>query len=131
MPVAFPTLRPTERDYLPPEFAVSSIRSQSGVTSKRLWGSQPSNAELNLGFRVLSSDNAAALVNAWLATKGGIDYLILPSAILSGTGANLAAVILPSTGTLRWTFAERPQIGFMAPVWCSAKVRLVGELRLS
>lgn len=131
MPVAFPALKPTERDYRPPSFAVSTSRSQSGVVSKRLWGSLPGNAELNLGFRVISTDSAADIVNAWNDTKSGIDFLILPSSILSGVGPRLAQVMLPSAGTLRWTFAEAPQIGFVGPVWSSAQVRLVGELRLS
>lgn len=130
MPVAFPSLRPTERDYRPPSYAVSSTRSQSGVISKRLWGSLPGNAELRLGFRVISTDRAADLVTAWDATKSGIDYLVLPSSILSGVGPRLAEVMLPSSGTLRWTFAEAPSIGSVGPVWSSAEVRLVGELRL-
>lgn len=131
MPVAFPNLKPTERDYRPPSYAVTGTRSQSGVVSKRLWGSLPGDAELRLGFRVISTDRAADLVEAWDATKGGIDFLILPSSILSGVGPRLAQVILPSSGPLRWTFAEPPAIGFIGPVWSSAQVRLVGELRLT
>lgn len=131
MPVPFPSLRPTERSYRPPSFAVTSTRSQSGVVSKRLWGSLPGNAELSLGFRVISTDSAAALVEAWNATKSGIDFLILPDSVLSGVGPRLSQVILPSSGTLRWTFAEAPDIGFVGPVWSSAQIRLVGELRLN
>lgn len=131
MPVPFPALKPTERDYRPPSYAVTSTRSQSGVVSKRLWGSLPGDAELRLGFRVISTDRAADLVEAWEATKSGIDFLILPGAVLSGVGPRLSQVILPSSGTLRWTFAEPPSIGFVGPVWSSAQVRLVGELRLT
>lgn len=131
MPVAFPSLKPSERTYAPPNYAVTTIQSQNGVVSKRLWGSQAGNAEITLGFRVISTDKAADIVQAWDATKGGIDYLILPSIILSGVGTRLAAIMIPSTGTLRWTFAERPNIGFVGPVWASAQVRLVGELRMS
>lgn len=130
MPVAFPSIKPTEREYFPPEYAVTSTRSQSGVVSKRLWGSAPGNAEMTLGFRIISSDVAADLVLAYDATKSGIDFLILPSTVLSGVGPRLAQIILPPAGTLRWTFMERPNIGFVAPIWCSARVRLVGELRM-
>jgi hypothetical protein len=131
MPVAFPSIKPTERDYLPPEYAVTSTRSQSGVISKRLWGSAPGNAEITLGFRVISTDRSADILAAYDATKSGIDYLVLPAAVLSGVGPRLAQIILPPNGTLRWTFGERPAIGFVGPVWSSARVRLVGELRLS
>lgn len=131
MPVAFPSIRPNERDYLPPEYAVTAVRAQNGVTSKRLWGSQPSNAEMGLVFRNINTDRAADLITAWDATKGGIDFLVLPSAVLSGVGSRLAAIILPPQGTLRWTFAERPSVTFVGPVWATARVRLVGELRLT
>jgi hypothetical protein len=131
MPVAFPSIKPSERSYLPPEYAVTATRSQSGVVSKRLWGSAPGNAELTMGFRVISTDRGADIVEAYDATKSGIDYLVLPAAVLSGVGPRLAQIILPANGILRWTFAERPSIGFVGPVWCSAQVRLVGELRLS
>lgn len=131
MPVAFPSIRPTEREYLPPEYAVTTTKSQGGVVSKRLWGSAPGNAEMTLGFRVISSDVAADLLLAYDATKSGIDFLILPSAVLSGVGPRLAQIILPTSGSLRWTFMERPNIGFLGPVWSSARVRLAGELRLN
>jgi hypothetical protein len=141
MPVAFPALRPTEREYLPPEHAVTSLRSQSGVVSKRLWGSQPSNAELILRFNNITSDRAAAVVNAWTATRSGIDYLTFPVdptdparvrlLILSGSSAALQSVVFPTNGTLRWTFAERPAVTSVGPAWASVRVRLVGELRLN
>lgn len=131
MPVQFPALRPAEREYLPPEHAVTQTKSQSGVVSKRLWGSQPGNAEMILSFNAISTDKAADITEAWLATKSGIDFLILPSSVLSGVGPRLAQVILPTSGTLRWTFAERPSIGFVGPVWTNARVRLAGELRLN
>lgn len=131
MPVAFPSLKPSERTYAPPNYAVTRVQSQSGVVSKRLWGSKPGDAEITLGFRTISTNSAADIVEAWNATKGGIDYLILPSIILSGVDTRLAAIMIPSTGDMRWTFAERPNIGFVGPVWASAQVRLIGELILS
>ena len=131
MPVAFPSIKPTDREYLPPEHATSRLRAQNGVASRRLWGSKPTDAELTLGFQNISSDKGADIVQAWLDTKSGIDTLILPSVILSGTGARLAAIILPTTGSLSWTFAERPSITSVGPIWVTARVKLIGELRMS
>lgn len=131
MPVPFPAIKPSERDYTPPGYPVTGTKSQSGVTSKRLWGSVPVDAEMNLGFNVLNNDRIADLLQSWDATKSGIDYLLLPPEVLSGVGPRLAAIILPENGPLRWTFAERPSVSFIGPTWASARVRLIGELRLT
>ena len=131
MPVAFPSLRPTERDYTPPAHATTTSRSQNGVISRRLWGSLPGNAELNLGFRNVHTDVAAQIIQAWLDTKSGVDFLILPDTLLSGVGAQLKAIMLPTDGTLIWTFADRPSVSFVPPIWATVQVRLIGELRMS
>ncbi len=131
MPVAFPSIKPTEREYMPPEHAVTKIKSQSGVTSIRLWGSAPGNAEMSLGFRHIHTDKAAEIVQAWLDTKSGVDTLILPSEVFAGVGTRLRQVMLPSQGALSWTFAERPTVTSVGPIWATVNVRLVGELRLS
>ena len=129
MPVAFPSIKPAERSYTAPSHPVTRIRSQSGVTSARLWGSAPSNAELSLSFRHIHTDKAAQIVDAWLATKSGIDNLILPSTLFAGIGPTLTALM--QSGSLFWTFAEAPQVTSVGPIWATVNVRLVGELRLN
>lgn len=129
MPVAFPSLKPAQRSYTAPSHPVSRLRSQSGVTSVRLWGSAPSNAELNLTFQNIHTDKAAQIVDAWLATKSGVDTLILPSTLFSGTGPTLTTLM--QGNNLSWTFAEAPQVTAVGPIWATVNVRLVGELRLS
>ena len=131
MPVAFPSLRPTERDYTPPAHATTTVRAQNGVTSRRLWGSLPGNAELNLGFRNVHTDTAAQVIQTWLDTKSGVDSLILPDTLFAGIGAQLKAVMMPTEGTLMWTFADRPSVSFVAPIWATVQVRLIGELRMN
>ncbi|MGA0708572.1 MAG: hypothetical protein ACO3Q7_10895 [Steroidobacteraceae bacterium] len=131
MAVAFPLIKPTERDYNPPEHAVTRLRSQNGITTLRIWGSAAGNAELILGFRNIHTDKAADIVNAWLATKSGIDTLILPSTVFAGMGTKLKQVILPTQGSLSWTFAERPTVQAVPPIWATVQVRLVGELRMN
>lgn len=86
---------------------------------------------MGLRFKALSGDKAADIVNAWNATKGGIDSLILPTAIFSGVSERLIQIILPTTGSLLWTFADAPGIDFVGPVWADVQVSLIGELRTS
>lgn len=128
MPVAFPSIKPTERDFRPAEHAVTTLRSQSGVVSRRLWGSAPGSAELSLGFRHIHTDRASEIVQAWLDTKSGVDTLILPSQLFSGMSDKLkSAIMLPG---LAWTFGERPSVTSVGPIWATVNVRLVGELRM-
>lgn len=131
MAVAFPSIKPSERSYKPPAHPVSRVRSQSGVTSARLWGSAPSNAELSLSFRHIHTDRATEIVSAWLASKSGIDNLILPETLFSGVGQQLRTFMQSGGATLYWTFAEAPTVTSVGPIWATVDVRLVGELRLN
>lgn len=131
MPVAFPSLKPAERDYTPPTHAITTLRSQNGTVSRRLWGSKPGNAELVLVFRHITTQVAATIVQAWLDTKSGVDTLVLPSTVFAGMTDALRLLILPTTGSLSWTFAEAPKVTFVGPVWATVTVRLVGELRMN
>jgi len=130
MPVAFPSIKPAEREYTPPSHPVTSVQSQNGVTTKRIWGSKAGNAELSLQFRHIHTDKAAEIVQAWLATNSGIDTLILPSTLFSGVDSKLKELMLPSVGALSWTFAERPTISSVGPIWATVNVRLIGEVRM-
>ena len=129
MPVAFPAIKPTERDYRAPSHAVTANRAQNGFTTKRIWGSLPGNAELTLGYRHIHTDRAAEFVETWLATKSGIDTLIIPSQTFSGVGSRLQLVILPQMNALSWTYAEAPTVTSVGPIWATVAVRLIGELR--
>jgi hypothetical protein len=131
MPVVFPSIKPSERDYLPPEHAVTTVRSQNGLTFKRIWGSTPANAEMRLSFRNIHTDKAALIMQAWLDSKSGIDSLILPAAVLAGAGEKLKQVILPAGTSVVWTFAERPAEQAVPPIWSTVNVRLIGELRMN
>lgn len=131
MPVAFPALKPSERDYTPPTHAITTLRSQNGSVSRRLWGSKPGNAELSMTFRNITTQVAATIVQAWLDTKSGVDTLILPTTVFAGMSDALRLLILPTSGALSWTFAEAPKVTFAGPIWATVSVRLTGELRLN
>lgn len=131
MPVAFPNLKPSERDYKPPSHAVTTLRAQNGVVSRRLWGTAPGSASLSLQFRHIHTDKAADIVKAWLDSKSGVDTVILPSSVFSGIGTKLKDIMLPTNGALSWTFAEAPSVVSVGPIWANVTVQLIGELRMS
>jgi hypothetical protein len=64
MTVELPENVPTSRTFTAPRWPTSSSRSQSGVNTIRLWGSQPSQATLALSYVNISDADAARLHQA-------------------------------------------------------------------
>jgi hypothetical protein len=134
MTVTFPTLEPTGRSFVAPRWPTSGITSQSGVTTRRLWGSRPSQARLNLSFDNISDDNAGLIVAAYNSAKGATTELTLPNVLFNGASAALTGWLnTTSTGAgMKWFFSdEPPTVESIAPGRSSVRVVLVAELRLS
>lgn len=134
MAINLPNIAPTSRAFSPPRWPTSSTRSQSGVNTLRLWGSQPSQAALSLSFANIPDATAAQFAAAHRQAKGPVTELTLPSAIYEGLGTALATEIqnLATTHGLRWFFPENdpPRISSVKPGISSVQVNLVGELRM-
>jgi hypothetical protein len=134
MAVTFPTIEPTSRSFVAPKWPTTGITSQSGVTTRRLWGSRPSQAQLTLGFANITDDNAALILAAYNDAKGATTDLTLPSIIFNGASTNLANWLSTlSTGAgMKWFFTEEPPtVDSIAPGRSSVNLRLVAELRLT
>jgi len=89
MAVTFPNIEPTSRSFSAPKWPTSGITSQSGVTTRRLWGSRPSQAQLSLNFANITDDNAALILAAYNDAKGATTDLTLPSILFNGASTNL------------------------------------------
>lgn len=131
----FPALVPSSRRFVAPRWPVTGNRSQSGVTSKRLWGSAASGGELQLGFNNVRDDLADAIVDAHEASKGGVSEVILPPEVFKGATGNLRARLvdkLKSQG-LRWYFKEddAPVVESVVPGISTVRVNLSAELRMN
>jgi hypothetical protein len=134
MEVTFPSIEPTSRSFTAPRWPTTGITSQSGVTTRRLWGSLPSRAQLSLSFDNISDDNAALILAAYHSAKGATTELLLPTVLFNGASGTLAGWLnTTSTGAgLKWFFAEEPpSIESIAPNRSSVRVALVAELRLT
>lgn len=129
MPVAFPAIQPTSRSFKLPVWATTSSRSQSGVVSRRLWGSAPGDAELNLEFKNTGDDNAVAIANSYRSAKGDSDTLILPSILFKNTSDALSVIM--QAQELQWHFSRAagpPVIMSEACGFSSVSVSLIAEL---
>jgi hypothetical protein len=135
MATAFPGIQPTSRSFVAPAWQTTTETSQSGVVTRRLWGSRPSRATLNLQFNNISDTNTSAILSAYNSAKGSVDSLTLPDIIFNGADSSLK-LWLDSSATgagLLWCFTEGspPQVESIAPGLSNVSVSLTAELRMS
>jgi hypothetical protein len=134
MAITFPTIEPTARSFTAPRWPTSGVTTQSGVTTRRLWASRPSQAQLSLSFDNISDDNAGLIVAAYNSAKGATTELTLPNVLFNGASAALTGWLnTTSTGAgMKWFFSEEPPtVESVAPGRSSVRVALVAELRLT
>jgi len=134
MAITFPTIEPTSRSFTAPRWPTSGLTTQSGVTTRRLWGNRPSQAQLSLSFDNISDDNAGLIIAAYNTAKGATTELTLPAVLFNGASAALTGWLdTTSTGAgMKWFFAEEPPtVESVAPGRSSVRVALVAELRLT
>jgi hypothetical protein len=135
MVTAFPGIQPTSRSFVAPAWQTTTETSQSGVVTRRLWGSRPSRATLNLQFNNINDTNTSAILSAYNSAKGSVDSLTLPDIIFNGADGTLSSWLDSSaTGAgLIWCFTEGspPQVESIAPGLSNVRVSLTAELRMS
>ena len=134
MAITFPSIEPTSRSFTAPRWPTSGITTQSGVTTRRLWGSRPSQAQLSFSFDNITDANAALITQAYNDAKGATTVLTLPSTLFVGASSTLTTWLDGSaTGAgLKWFFSEDPPTVESAgtPGRSNVRVALVAELRL-
>lgn len=135
MATTFPTVQPTGRSFVAPTWPTKTQASQSGVITRRLWGSRPSSARLRLRFDNINDTSTTEILSAYNTAKGSVDSLTLPSIIFKGASAGLQQWLDASaTGAgLLWCFSEgtSPQVESVAPGRSNVTVELTAELRMS
>ena len=137
MPVLTVQRAPTSRSFRAGEWPVTTATSQSGVRSKRLWGSLPNSSALRLGYRNIPDDTAKDFIASWNQTKGGLDYLETASGngiqstdlMFAGMSTAMKAEILSATAGARWTYASRPEVESVAPNISTVTIELIAEPR--
>ena len=135
MATTFPSIEPTGRSFTAPSWATTTQASQSGVITRRLWGSRPSRATLNLQFNNINDANVSAILSAYNTAQGSVDSLTLPDVLFNGADATLKTWLNNSaTGAgLLWCFTEGspPSVESVSPGRSNVTVSLTAELRMS
>ena len=135
MTTTFPSITPTRSSFVSPTWPTKTQAAQSGVITRRLWGSRPSQGRLSLTFGNINDTNAAAILDAYNSARGSVNSLTLPNEIFAGADAALQRLLDTSaTGAgLLWCFAEgsSPEVESVAPGRSNVTVELTAELRMS
>jgi len=135
MATTFPSITPTRRSFVAPTWPTKTQMSQSGVITRRLEGSRPSQAKLSLTFGNINDTDTAAILNAYNTAKGSVDSLTLPAKIFAGADATLQSWLnVSATGAgLLWSFSEgtSPQVESIIPGRSDVTVELTAELRMN
>lgn len=137
MPVLTVQRAPTSRSFRAGKWPITTATSQSGVRSKRLWGSLASGGSLSLTYANIPDDVAEDFIDSWQQTKGGLDYLETTSGngiqstdlMFDGMSADMKAEVLSATAGTQWTYAAAPVVESVAPSISTVKIELIAELR--
>ena len=127
MATNFPELHPTARTYRAPTWPTSGVRSQSGVGSKRLWGSLPTRAALSLEFANIGDTETAQILDAYKNAKGPCDSLNVPSIVFSGMSEAVIAEIDADTNL--WYFGNAPRVQSVVRGVSTVRVDLQADIR--
>jgi len=122
MSVAFPAIRPADRQFTPPAVPVAETRSESGLTYRRRRGSLAVDATLALRFDARPVADWVAIEAAWLASGSGMEGLALPPEIW-------APGVAPELPGLQWRFIPSQPPQKAEPRELIGRVNITVELR--
>lgn len=123
----FPSLRPSQRRIVAGDYPTKTYRSLSGAIVKRNFGNRPFGYSLELEFQNIDEDSFASIWDHYHGQNGTSDGFTLPDDVFSGYQDATSARIKRES-TLRWYYAEPPQIESGQNGLSTVTTRLVGEL---
>ena len=129
--MSFPAITPTSRKFTAPRWPTKAFVSQSGTTTRRLYGSLPSQADLQLTYRNITDEQAGQIVDHYQSLKGPMTEAGLPSETWIGAGKDLKKFLnLVAYGPqVKWYFAGAPTVDSIFPGVSTVQVKLIGEIR--
>ena len=126
----YPAITPSSRKFVPPKWPTKAFVSQAGTTTRRLYGSLPSQAELQLTYRNITDDQASAILAHYQSLKGPMSKATLPNQTWDGASTDLKKQLNVSNySDVDWYFAAAPTVDSIFPGVSTVQVRLIGEIR--
>ena len=121
--MAFPTLQPSARQYVPGDWAVKKVNSISGAETRIRYGDKRFNATLSLTYNNIADAEADKFLTHYDAQYGTYSKFTLPAEVLAGwTGDNY----VPNTGSMRFRYSGPPTIAAVRPGVSTVTINLTG-----
>ena len=124
--MAFPSLRPTNREFNPGDWPTKKFNSQSGAEIRILYGTQRTNATLQLGYANVSDTNAQLFLDDYNANFGTLRTFTIPAEARTGWEGTGASIDAPP-GT-QWRYESPPSLQSVSPGRSSVTVNLVAVI---
>ena len=126
----YPAITPTSRKFTPPRWPTKAFVSQAGTTTRRLYGSLPSQADLQLTYRNITDDQASAILAHYQSLMGPMSKAGLPSETWEGASTSLSNQLnVADYSDVDWYFAAAPTVNSVFPGVSTVQVKLIGEIR--
>lgn len=109
--VAFPSIAPTSRVWVPGSQPTSTFTALSGFESRVLLGPNAIGASLSLGFQNLQESVILQITDHFALAKGGYDYFALPAGLFAGM-TNFTRIALAGYS---WRYASAPSVEWVSP----------------
>jgi hypothetical protein len=129
VPVTFPSIVPSQREFTLGQFPTKTYRALSGATVKRSFGSRPSGYRLTLVFQNIRDSITKQLLDHYETTGGGFARFELPAAVFSGMSVELRGLIRDPDG-IRWEYTGPPAVQSIFSDISTVTIELQGEQNL-
>jgi hypothetical protein len=126
MSITFPSIVPSSRGFKLGSFPTKVYRALSGTTAKRSFGNRPFGYEIQLGFDNIDDAKVSQLLKHYLDTSAGFSRFLLPPSVFAGMDATLQGYV-QATATIRWEYAEAPQVESVKTNVSNIQLTLRGE----
>ena len=124
--MAYPSLKPTSRNFSAGDYSYKTFKSQSGKEVRILYGDKRTGMTLDLSYENITDSAADDFVAHYDEVKGGFGTFTLPSEFRTGWSGTASAIDVP-TGN-NWRYESPPSITAVRPGISSVTVKLVGVL---
>ena len=127
----FPQITPTSRSYRPGRQVTTVFESQDGATTRVEFGGRFVNSELSMEFANITDANATLILTHY-QTCTGDDYVAFNNARgLGGMDEGLRDAMEKgqTSETLRYRYAEPPEVVSVYPGISTVRCRFIGYLR--
>ena len=124
--IQFPMIQPSSRSYQPGERPRTVFQSQNGSTTLVEFGTQQVDAQLQLGFRNITDEQALEIINHYNSIVEDEWVKFTRNRGFGGMSESLYEGVEKGNGKLRWRYDGAPEITSVYPGTSTVTCRFVG-----